>query len=169
MNRLGLYDEDILEWSEQQADALRHLARARPDLSNELDWDNVAEEIECVGRSEFVAVKSLLRQILIHIVKALSAPAAASMLHWRKEVAAFHDDLLDRLSPSMPSRIDADKLWQQAIKRAEADLADQGQSLMVGLSAACPLSLADIVAPQFDFVDTVATLRKRFGGEPVSP
>ena len=62
------YDADILEWSEEQASALRSLARSRPDLSNELDWENVAEEIECVGRSEFAAVRSYIRQIIIHLI-----------------------------------------------------------------------------------------------------
>src|SRR6266705_578176 len=50
------YDADILAWSEQQAAVLRDLARSRHDLPNELDLENVAEEIECVGRSEFDAV-----------------------------------------------------------------------------------------------------------------
>jgi hypothetical protein len=53
MSRTGLYDEDILLWSEQQADVIRRLARTRRDLPNELDVENVAEEIESVGRSEF--------------------------------------------------------------------------------------------------------------------
>ena len=35
-----LYDADIMEWSEKQADALRRRA------ANEIDWDNMAEEIE---------------------------------------------------------------------------------------------------------------------------
>ena len=43
LNRTADYDTDILEWSEEQAAALRNLGRSRPDLSNELDWDNIAE------------------------------------------------------------------------------------------------------------------------------
>ena len=39
------YDTDVAAWAEQQADALRRRA------ANEIDWDNVAEEIEdVVGR-----------------------------------------------------------------------------------------------------------------------
>ena len=44
------YDDDILAWSERQAEALRRRS------ANELDWDNIAEEIESVGRNEFHAV-----------------------------------------------------------------------------------------------------------------
>ena len=43
--------DDILLWSERQAELLRR--RAAGELVNdaELDWPNIAEEIEDVGRS----------------------------------------------------------------------------------------------------------------------
>ena len=46
------YDTDILIWSERQATLLRR--RAAGELVNDadIDWPNVAEEIESVGRSE---------------------------------------------------------------------------------------------------------------------
>jgi hypothetical protein len=40
-----LYDTDVAAWAEQQAGALRRRA------ANEIDWDNVAEEIEGVAAS----------------------------------------------------------------------------------------------------------------------
>ena len=168
MNRSTLYDADILEWSEQQASALRSLAHARPDLSNELDWENVAEEIECVGRSEFVAVQSFIRLILIHLIKALSVPDAASMLHWRSEVIAFHGDLLDRISPSMRARIDLSKLWGQALKQAEANLIADGHSVAPGLRDRCPFALEEILAPGFDFLKGVEAVRKQINDDRAS-
>jgi hypothetical protein len=161
MNRSTNYDTDILEWSEQQASALRGLARTRHDLSNELDWENVAEEIECVGRSEFVAVQSFVRLILIHLIKALSVPDAASMLHWRSEVIAFHGDLLDRISPSMRARIDLSKLWGQALKQTEANLTAGGHSLAPGLRGRCPFTLEELMAPDFEFLKAVEAVRKQ--------
>ncbi|MEA2988815.1 MAG: hypothetical protein QOG83_1526 [Alphaproteobacteria bacterium] len=161
MNRSADYDTDILEWSEQQASALRGLARTRPDLSNQLDWENVAEEIECVGRSEFAAVQSFLRQILIHVIKAASVPDSGAILHWRTEVAGFHDDLLDRLTPSMLSRIELAELWTRAAKRAEIDLAAHGQSVSPALPSRCPLALRDIIDPEFDFLKAVEAVRKQ--------
>ncbi len=41
-----LYNRDTFTWAKQQADALRHR-----DLAA-IDWDNVIEEIESVGRAE---------------------------------------------------------------------------------------------------------------------
>jgi hypothetical protein len=54
MKSEDLYDEDILLWSEQRADALRRQAL------NEIDWENVAEEIVDVGRRELRAAASHL-------------------------------------------------------------------------------------------------------------
>jgi hypothetical protein len=63
MSDQSLYDEDILLWSERQADVIRRLGRAGSIVPNDLDIENVAEEIESVGRSELAAVRSLLWQI----------------------------------------------------------------------------------------------------------
>ena len=43
-----LYDQDFLRWTEQQATALR---RAAKDSNLPLDWENLAEEIESLGKS----------------------------------------------------------------------------------------------------------------------
>jgi len=45
-----LYDEDLVAWSRQQAEALR--SAARTDSNQQLDWENLAEEIESLGQIE---------------------------------------------------------------------------------------------------------------------
>ncbi len=47
-----LYDTDFVSWSRQQSDLLRR--RASGELVNEaeIDWPNVAEEIEALGKTE---------------------------------------------------------------------------------------------------------------------
>jgi hypothetical protein len=54
-----IYDEDILLWSEQQAELLRRMAQG-DRVNDQVDWENVAEEIVDVGRSELRAVASYL-------------------------------------------------------------------------------------------------------------
>jgi len=161
--RSATYDTDILEWSEQQASALRNLARTRHDLSNELDWENVAEEIECVGRSEFAAVRSYIRQIMIHLIKAVSAPQTELILHWHKEVRGFHSELIDRVTPSMIARLDIASLWRRAIKDAEVDLGEHGQAVTPALRRECPLIAAEIADPDFDFLHAVEKIRAQIG------
>ena len=48
-----LYDEDFVAWAEQQAAALR--AAARGGSNQQLDWENLAEEIEDLGKSQRAA------------------------------------------------------------------------------------------------------------------
>ena len=63
------YDTDILTWSERQA-ALRRRVEAGEKVNDQVDWENVIEEIESVGRSELHDVESLLTQALAHMLKA---------------------------------------------------------------------------------------------------
>ena len=51
------YDADIVVWSEQQAALLRRRAAGEIVNETEMDWSNIAEEIEAVGRSELHAVE----------------------------------------------------------------------------------------------------------------
>jgi hypothetical protein len=54
----SLYEHDVLAWSEHQAELLRRLGRG--ERANDVDWANLAEEIEGVGLSELHSVESLL-------------------------------------------------------------------------------------------------------------
>ena len=74
-----LYDTDVLLWSEQQAELLRRRA------ANQLDWENLADEIDTVGRNELHAVISHLRLALLHDLKAEAWPLARDVEHWRAE------------------------------------------------------------------------------------
>ena len=57
------YEADMHGWAMAQA----RLIRER--LFDEIDWENVAEEIESVGRSERRSLRSHLTQLLLHMMK----------------------------------------------------------------------------------------------------
>ena len=57
------YDSDVTEWTKEQADALRRRA------ANELDWDNLAEEIESLGISNRRRIKCRLEILILHLLK----------------------------------------------------------------------------------------------------
>src|SRR5690348_11316175 len=63
----GLYEEDVYLWSQQQAQALREAAKLGINLP--IDWENVAEEIESVGRSERNELESRLIVLISHLLK----------------------------------------------------------------------------------------------------
>src|SRR5665213_632788 len=111
-----LYEADVLEWSERQAGLLRR--RAAGELVNdaELDWPNIAEEIESVGRDQLHAVQSLLLQSLLHLLKAGAWPLSRDAPTWRAEALVFRGQAADRYTPSMRRRIDLDRIYRKALR-----------------------------------------------------
>jgi hypothetical protein len=131
-----LYETDILLWSEQQAELLRRRA------ANALDWDNLVEEVEAVGRSELHAVESHLIQALLHDLKAEAWPLSRDVEHWRAEARGHRDDARRHYTPSMAQRIDVEKLYRQARRRMPATL---DGTLPLPVPATCPVSLAEML------------------------
>jgi hypothetical protein len=67
----GLYERDVLAWSQHQADLLRRLGRG--ERVNDIDWANVAEEVEDLGLSELHSVESVLDLFIVHLLKVATA------------------------------------------------------------------------------------------------
>jgi hypothetical protein len=109
------YETDILVWSEHQADLLRRLARGER-VNDLIDWDNVVEEVESVGRSQLAAVRSLLIQALLHMLKVRAWPLSGEVPHWRAEALRFRIDAADSFSPGMRQRIDIAELYTKALR-----------------------------------------------------
>jgi hypothetical protein len=111
-----LYDTDILLWSEQQAGLLRRRALGMLTNDTELDWTNIAEEIESVGSEQRHAVESLLIQALRHWLKTLAWPHSGEVPHWQAEERLFRSLARRRFVPSMRQRIDFDRLYRDALR-----------------------------------------------------
>jgi hypothetical protein len=109
------YDTDILVWSEHQADLLRR--RAAGELVNdaELDWPNIAEEIEDVGANRLHAVESLLVQAFRHMLKAEAWPLSRDAPSWRADAIDFRQQARRRFVPSMRQKIDVASLYADAL------------------------------------------------------
>ena len=64
-----LYDQDFFLWTQAQAEALRAQGRG----SNLLDYENLAEEIEALGRSDKREAATRVFRILEHLFKLTSS------------------------------------------------------------------------------------------------
>jgi Domain of unknown function DUF29 len=137
------YDTDILVWSERQADLLRR--RAAGELVNEaeLDWPNIAEEIESVGSEQLHAVTSLLTQAIIHILKAGAWPLSREVPHWQAEARRFRGDAVDRFTPSMRQRIDLARLYQRALRAVPETIDGQAP---LPMPEVCPVTLDELLS-----------------------
>lgn len=63
VKKTEIYEKDYYQWTIEQVTALRER-----NLDN-LDWENIIEEIESLGRSDYNAVSSLLMRQIEHRLK----------------------------------------------------------------------------------------------------
>lgn len=145
---MGDYDTDILIWAERQAQLLRQLAEGRR-TTHQVDWENVIEEIESVGRSELNAVASHLIQALLHDLKAEAWPHSPSVAHWRAEARGQTDDARRIYAPSMKNRpqLDVRQLYSSALRRMPETI--DGQPALP-VPTTCPWTLEELLADDGD-------------------
>lgn len=118
------YDTDVYAWAQEQARLIRagHL--------DQIDIENVAEEIESVGRSELREALSYVEKILLHLTCLKFSPARQPRKHWKKESRNFRDLLEASLrdSPSLKRKIEEqfDLPWRRARRDALEKLEEDG-------------------------------------------
>jgi hypothetical protein len=108
---------------------------------NDVDWTHVVEEIEDVGLSELNAVRSYLRQILVHLLKLHGWPTLSAARHWRSEIVASPTDAQHRFAPSMRQRIDLGVIYARAVLQIEP--LRYGGKLPLSVPSTCPVTLAN--------------------------
>jgi hypothetical protein len=96
------YDTDILIWSEHQADLLRRRAAGELVNETELDWLNIAEEIESLGQAERSKLRSLIGTVIEHLIKLQASPALEPRNGWKETIDRTRDDI-DLLMQDSPS------------------------------------------------------------------
>jgi hypothetical protein len=103
-----LYDDDIAQWSETQADLLRrHAIAAR--VNDAIDWPHIIEEIEAVGGSERAALASHIGTVIEHLLKLETSPAVGPRAGWRETVIRARSAIAGQLedTPSLRPKVAA--------------------------------------------------------------
>lgn len=137
------YEDDVYAWALYQAQVLRTMAVA----DNRFDRENVAEEIEALGRSERDAVRSQIRRIIEHLLKLAYSAAEPPRADWIETILDARQILSDKISPTL--RRDAEenleKLYVNGRKRAGTALRRYGEPQAAdALPHSCPCSFDDI-------------------------
>ena len=138
----SLYDADFHRWAEEQGRAIREQRLA------DIDWENVAEEIESLGRSDKRRIESNLNVILLHLLKWQFQPDRQKP-GWRSSIAEHRARIgkLLRESPSLrsyPSQV-LDEEYVIARMKAidETGLADEQ------FPKTCPYTAAEVLDADF--------------------
>jgi hypothetical protein len=139
------YDSDILTWSEHQAALLRR--RAAGELVNEaeLDWPNIAEEIEAVGQSQVDQIESWLFQMAVHLLKAEAWPMSLAVPHWQAEARGFRAQARRKYRTSMAQKLDLPGIYAAALQ-AMPDTIDSTPPLPV--PDICPWTLDGLLSDE---------------------
>jgi Domain of unknown function DUF29 len=141
--RPSLYEEDFLAWTEQQA------ALVRAGRLDELDLDNLAEELDTMGRSEWGELENRLEVLLMHMLKWDHQPARRSR-SWQGTMREQRNAIrrLMRRSPSLKRDLEdtiAD-VYPDALGRAVAETGPSAATFPDRL----PYSVAQVLEPEIE-------------------
>ena len=115
----SLYEEDFVRWSEEQARIIRDTGRAGANLP--IDWENVAEEIESLGRSQRTELSNRLRLIITHLMKIEASPATDPKRGWYETVLSQRGNITGLLDQSPSLRSETPRLIDLVTPRARAE------------------------------------------------
>lgn len=134
------YENDFYAWTKEQVDLLK------TGQLHEIDWQNIAEEIEDMGRSEKRQLESRLEILIMHLLKWQFQPNLRCR-SWQltiKEQRLRLEKLLQKNSSLQPHLTEAiEDVYPLATISAERE---------TGLSSfpdTCPYKLTKILYPEF--------------------
>jgi hypothetical protein len=149
----SLYEADFSSWIDSQVRAIRKVAKSGTNLPIDfepVDFENVAEELADLGRSEKRALKSALVRIIEHLLKLEFSPANGPRAGWRRSVTAHRQQVADIVadSPSLGGLDQLDAAYDDARQLAVLGLQQDGIADSA-LPAECPYSRNQVTDRNF--------------------
>lgn len=139
------YDLDGYGWARAQARLIRE---HRWDL---VDWDNVVEEIESVGKSEQSAAESALRVLMMHVVKWQMQPERRGR-SWALSIASQRVRYAQHMAKNPGLKPLVEEMRADAYRRARIEAAQEMDIPLKSVSEAPP-AWSVILDEPFDFDD----------------
>ena len=138
----SLYESDFYAWANQQAALLRAGRLAEAEI------ENIAEEIESMGRSEKREFVSRLTILLQHLLKWQFQPGRRSV-SWRLSIENTRLQLEDHLkdNPSLKSQLD--EVMRSAYRRALNEAVAETGFARTTCPADCPYTYEQAMHTDF--------------------
>ncbi len=114
----NLYETDFYTWTQRQAE---HLRAGRLDSA---DLENIAEEIESLGKSQAAALRSAYRLIALHLLKTMFQPSRATKV-WRSTIVRERLNVEEHLADGPGLKPRRAELFAQAYGAARREAADE--------------------------------------------
>jgi hypothetical protein len=114
-----LYEQDYCLWLSQT------IAHLKAQQFSEIDWDNLIEELEALGRSERQQLRNRLNTLLEHLLKRIYVNLPDEFNGWERTIREQRKQIIWLLSdsPSLKSvwSESFDTAWQFALKDVAKD------------------------------------------------
>ena len=141
MSKTG-YDTDFYQWTQTQAAALRAKDWAT------LDVDNLAEEIESLGRSDRRAITHQLERLLKHLLKWVYQPGHRGP-SWRRSIRQARDVIADLIAESPSLHDYPGQQLVLAYRRARLGATDDTGLPVATFPETCPWEPEQVLADDF--------------------
>lgn len=142
LKKLAGYEEDFALWSAEQA------ALIRAGKFDRVDLENIAEEIESLGRSSKHEIRSRLEVLMMHLLKWERQPEYRSR-SWRSTIRDQRSKILRLLDESPSLKPFPRQIYAEEYPRAR-ELASEETTIYLHLfPETCPYSIEQILDPEF--------------------
>jgi hypothetical protein len=138
----SLYEQDFYAWANEQAALLRAGKLADADI------ENIAEEIESMGRSEKRELVNRLTVLLLHLLKWQFQPGLRGN-SWRLSVEEQRYRLVDHLNDNPSLQAQLDKAMRDAYRLALIEAERETGLARDTFPPKCSYSFAEAMQPDF--------------------
>jgi Domain of unknown function DUF29 len=137
-NLKQIYDIDAHLWLLETIELLKQ------KKFNELDLENLIEELESLTRKDKNTVKSLLEQIIRHLLllQYWSEESDITSHHWSAEIYSFRNQLKDELTTNLKKYLQEERLniYQKALGYVQ-----RKTKFKVNFPTECPYTLEQLL------------------------
>ena len=143
----GLYDRDFFAWTQRQAELLRRAAA--DETTSDLDFENLAEEIDSLGKRDRRALISQLAPVSEHLLKLQHARAEESHAGWENSVDVHRSKARRILADSPGLKADLPTILSESYQdgRRLAARSLRGEVNPDQFPKTCPYSLDQMLDP----------------------
>lgn len=138
----SLYEADFFRWTQEQGRLLR------AGVARGLDWENLAEEVETLGRSERNEIESRLGVLLLHLLKWQFQPERRSS-GWRGTIVEQRMRLAKRLRDNPSLQDHPLEVLDEEYVPARLKASGETGLPLDALPETCPYTVEQILDPEF--------------------
>lgn len=138
---MSTYDTDFYGWTQQQA------ALLRDEKWMFLDAENLAEEIETLGRSERESIENRLQTLLTHLLKWRYDQATDPRRGWRITIRNARKGITKKAQASLKDY--PEQCLAEAYGDAREDAADETGLPIDTFPEACPWAITRVLDKDF--------------------